>query len=310
MPDEFDELTQERFEEMLGPPVSVDGIDQETDDGRIDGIVFELYKEAACVVSVTAHLLDDSASAKGGLSRNQAICAGLLVRITKLMLVVTQLGATGNRSEPVMVLSRCIMESAVNLEFLAHKNEDRFYDQFVKLSLGPERELYDQIRGNIVARNGVMLPIESRILSRIENLCRVSGVKITDVDRKPGDWGGGVRERLKALGKEHRYVSMQRTPSHAVHGTWVDLFTSHLEYNATTATFAPDTTFAVVDSRALGPIARLVLEAVCGYLDKFFAHTTPYGVIKARLDDLQARLWIADNMHEKLYGAKWQKAHQ
>jgi hypothetical protein len=126
-------------------------------------------------------------------------------------------------------------------------------------------------------------------------------------DRKPGDWGGGLRERLKALGKEDRYVSVQRTPSHAVHGTWVDLFNSHLEYDGATDTFVPQPNFSWVDARALGPVAMLVLEAARCYLEKFFSDKAGHATIRARLDDVERRLWIADGVHEKLYAAKRQK---
>jgi hypothetical protein len=305
--DEHAEVTDQTFDEMLGLSVSIEGLENETDEDKVNGVVFELYKEAASVVNLAANLLDEAASAKGGWSRNQAICAGLMVRITKFMVVVTQLSAKGDRSEVVMALSRCIMESAINLEFLVCKHEDRFYDQFVKLSLGPERELYDQIQRNVVARNGQKLPIEERMLKRINDLCRVSGVRIEDIDRKPGDWGGGLRERLKALGKEDSYVSMQRTPSHAVHGTWVDLFNSHLEYNDKTGTYVPEGRFSWVDARALGPIAVLVLEAVRPYLDRFFADALNFMRLRARLDDVQRRLLIAEDIHEQLYAKDWQK---
>ena len=84
--------------------------------------MFELYKEAWSVVNLAAHLQDEAASAKGGWPRNQAICAGLMIRICKFMRVVTQLSAKGDRGEVVSALNRSIMESAINLEFLVWRN--------------------------------------------------------------------------------------------------------------------------------------------------------------------------------------------
>jgi hypothetical protein len=106
------------------------------------------------VVNLVGHILNSTGASDGGWPRNQAICAGLLVRIAKFMLVVVQLGAKGDRAEVVAALKRSILESAINLEFLARSNDDKFFDQFVKLSLGPERELYDLIQSNIAARSG------------------------------------------------------------------------------------------------------------------------------------------------------------
>jgi hypothetical protein len=146
------------------------------------------------------------------------------------------------------------------------------------------------------------------MLKRIDDLCRVSGLKIQDIDRKPGDWGGGLRERLKVLGKEDSYVSMQRTPSHAVHGTWVDLYNSHLQYNDRSGTYVPEPRFSSVDARALGPIAVLVLDAVRPYLELFFCDAPNFLLLKTRLDDVQRRLLIAEDIHERLYAKKWQIA--
>lgn len=208
--EQMTEGTREAFDEMLMPPVDISGVDQESDPEKLNELAFELYKEASSVVNLTAHLLDDTAATNGGWPRNQAICAGLLIRVSKFMLVVTQLSDKGDRAEVVSALNRSILESAVNLEFLLTKNDEKFFDQFVKLSLGPERELYDTIQANIGKRGGEVWPIERRMLDSIASVCKVSDVKIEDVNRKPGDWGGGIRERLKALGKEEQYVAMQR----------------------------------------------------------------------------------------------------
>ena len=290
----------ETLEAELSPPIDIGGIADEKDEEKVNALAFELYKEALSVVSLAAHILDEGESIKGGWPRNQAICAGLMVRITKFMLVVVQLSAKGNRLEVVAALDRSIMESAVNLEFLVRKNDDKFFDQFVKFSLGPERELYDLIKANIEARKGEVWPIELRMLESIDDVCRISGVKIEDAERKYGDWGGGVRERLKALNKEEQYVSMQRIPSHAVHGTWVDLYKNHLTHDTKTDLFAPDNNFSWVDARALGPTAVLVLDAVKPYIERYFTDVLESKVISDRVVDLQKRILTVDAAHEEL----------
>jgi hypothetical protein len=128
------------YEEILGPVVDIKGIENEKDINKVDSLAFELFKEASRTVMGAAHLLDEEAHEKGGWARNQAICAGLLIRISKLMLVVAQLSVKGDRGEVVYALSRSIMESATNLEFLVKKNEDKLFAQFVEFSLAPESE--------------------------------------------------------------------------------------------------------------------------------------------------------------------------
>lgn len=302
--EKLSELTGATYDEMLSPRVDISGIENETDHRKIDGVVFELYKEALSVVNLGAHLLNESDAAKGGWPRDQAICAGLLIRISKFMLVVTELAADGNRGEVVHALNRSILESAVNLEFLVRTKDDKFFEQFVKFSLGPERELHDLIQANIAARNGQVLPIEHRMIESISDLCKSSGVKIEDVERKYGDWGGGLRERLKAIKKENAYTMLQRIPSHAVHGTWVDLYKNHLEYVEGANVYGPQPRFAWVDARFLGPTATLVLDSVRPYLERYFSGAHDFALLKDRLDDLQGRIIVADRTHEKLLEKK------
>ena len=79
------------------------------------------------------------------------------------------------------------------------------------------------------------------------------------VNAKVPDWGGGLRNRLQALGLEDAYVSLQRIPSHAVHGTWVDLVLYHLESKS--QGFAPDSKWRRTDARIPGASPLIVLKA-------------------------------------------------
>lgn len=126
------EVTPEVIEEMLLPRVEIDGIASEKNIEKVNEIAFELYKEAASVVNFVAHLAPE----EGGWPRNQAICGGLMIRIFKLMLVVTQLSAKRDRGEVVYLLNRSIMESAVNLEFLVRKNDDKIFDRSCRTASG------------------------------------------------------------------------------------------------------------------------------------------------------------------------------
>jgi hypothetical protein len=147
-------------------------------------------------------------------------------------------------------------------------------------------------------------PIEQRMLESINSVCQASGVKIGEVNRKHGDWAGGLRERLKALSKEEQYVGMQRIPSHAVHGTWVDLYGNHLNHDLQADVFSPDPNFSWVDARSLGPIAMFVLEATEPYLERVFAGIPDTRLLLDRLDDLWNRIYDTDAVHERLMAKK------
>ena len=289
--------TPEALEEQLLPAVDISSVMNEGDIEKVNELAFELYKEAVSFVNLASHLLDQDAAANGGLHRNQAICAGLLVRICKFMIVVTQLSSGGNRAEIVAALNRSILETAINLEFLVTTVDDTYFDKFVILGLGPERELYDSIQENIAARGGDILPIEVRMLSSIDDVCRISGVKIENVERKHKDWAGNVRARLQAVGKEKQYTAMMRLPSHAVHGSWVDLYKNHLETNKKTGLFSPKSTFSEVDERLLGPIAFLVLDATAPYLLRYFSDMHETKLLLTRMADLVNRIIVVGEAH-------------
>jgi hypothetical protein len=294
------EVDEELLNEWVGPRVDVKPIHDCKTLYESGGIAFELYKEACRVVAFAAHLVDEATANHGGFARNQAICAGLMVKISKFMLAVVQLSTGDDRGEVVSALNRIIFESAISLEFLARSKDDKYFDQFVEFSLGPERELYDQIQANVAARSGEVLPIEKRLLDSTRYICAASGVRIEEVQKKHRDWGENARARLKTLGKESLYATIYRMSSHAVHGTWPDLFTGHLTYDETTKLFQPETKWTRVGSRLLAPMALLALEAVDPYLDRFFPASAEWDLLKERIVDLRGRLLEADEADEKL----------
>jgi len=289
----------------LGEPVAVnDDVLKECASKRsFSPLAFELYKETVTVLAVCSHAHTGRTPEDCVLPRNQAICAGLLVRIAKFMTAVASLvSQDAERGDVVFALNRSIMESATNLRFLVLKNEDRFFDQFVRFSLAPERELYDLIQQNIEGRGGESLPIEERMLKSIARVCRLSGVAITDVAPKMGDWGGGLRNRLTALGQGETYVAQQRGPSHAVHGTWVDLVQRHL--TAVEGGFQPDPTWTRVDSRLMLPTCVLVLAAAHAYIDAFFPPLPELEPLFERMADLEERIRAVDRAHEAWFSSR------
>ena len=293
-------LDDQILDEWLGPQVDVRGVyDCKTlhDSG---GFAFELYKEAARLVCFVAHLVDEISVVRGGFDRNQAICAGLMVKISKFMVAVIQLSTNDARGEVVQALNRIIIECAINLEFLVRSESDKYFDQFVERGLGPEAEVYDQIQENIKARNGHIWPIEQRLLSSINHICAASGRRVEEIERKHQNWAENIRERLKVLGKEGLYATVYRMPSHAIHGNWPDLFTAHLKYDENNKVFQPETKWTRIGSRMLSPIAMLVLAAVDPYLGRYFASMAETNVVHERLVDLVQRLREVEAVDEAL----------
>jgi hypothetical protein len=304
---EVDRLKDEAIErekkspvrDLLGKPTEVNNevICACVERGTFSPVAFELYKETGVVLAVCSNCYSGEEPGKGSLSRNQAVCAGLLVRISKFMLAVIQLISTANRGEVVMALNRSILESATNLRFLLLKGENTLFDDFIHSSFGPERELYDIVQENIKHRGGDALPIEKRILKSIGRACKLSKVRIENIDPKLKNWGGGLKTRLKALGEEELYLGMQRIPSHAVHGTWMDLVLHHLQEKD--GGLVPNPDWCPVDSRLLCPPCPMILDSARIYLQVFFSELPELKPLFQRIDDLEQRIKKLDDAHEQ-----------
>lgn len=268
-------------------------------------VAIGLYAEVIGVVYVCCSIYPVRGEGPKTFPRNQAICVGSLVRITKFMRAVLQLATEGLHREVIHALNRSIADSVVTIRFLIAKDEERLFDQFVLSSLGPERELFGYIQQNIAARDGTVLPIEEQMLRSIADVCAQSGTKVEDVDPKHREWGGNLAQRLEALGERSAYHAMFRLPSHAVHGTWVDLLMNHLRYEE--GQYALEMESQRVDQRLLLPTALLVLEAAETYLAKFFGEASELRPLHARIADLRLRIRRFEDAHRDWRDAAWQK---
>ena len=286
----MDGIPIDDIEGLLGPPVEV--TEQLLEECRVKGqfgpLLFDLYKEAAGLVclSSAAFISHNGNTLKFG--RNQAICSGLLVRMSKLMLSVAKLSADIEHGETVEILNRCILESAVNLMYLVKEGDDQVYGRFVKGGLLAEREIYDSIQGNIEARDGKILGIEESMLRSINNTLEQSGVTVEEVDQKARDGIVNLRVRMTAIGLDPQaYTAIGRIASHAVHGDWVDLVLNHLVPKEDG--FEPNWDHLSTDGKLLGPVANFAAEAAKSYLTKYFEQPEP-GSLYQRLESVQARL--------------------
>src|SRR5688572_7054421 len=169
------ELTKEALDEMLGPRTDISALNNV--QASVTGIAFDLYRETTIAAAFVSHIYESVSDGHAALSRDQAIKAGLGVRIAKYMGAVLALlsDAVREHREVIMTLNRCISESAMNLKFFAEQAQPADYDEFVKSSLRPERDQRTLILRNIEDR-GSELPIEKRMLHSIERTLKRSGI--------------------------------------------------------------------------------------------------------------------------------------
>ena len=256
------------LDELLGPPVPVDDklLDACRERNEFGGILSDLYREAGSLAYVVSDLPNT------GLTRNHAICVGLLVRISKLMLSVMRLSSDDEHGETIQILTRCILESSVDLQFLIEKSEESIFEDFVRVGLRGERELYNIIQSDIARAGGQEFEIQRGMLLSILDVCQKSGVSIENINSKAGRWGGSYKDKLELLGLEQGYGILQVVTSQSVHGSWSDLITNHLRVTETG--FRPDYNHRHTDGELLGTAAVFAIDAASSYLVGFIDPVT------------------------------------
>ena len=193
-------------------------------------LAFELYKSFGIELVHLANVEENDpqhAEVRKGLEFQ--ITQGMLIRIAQLMLSVVKLASEGRHRESITILKRCIDETALNIMYLLQKKEEQIYEKYRRYSLIPEADLWDLIERNIQLRNGAELPIETSMKTSILRACASAQIDLATVPRKHVNWGGSVRDRCKELGMEEFYNAVMRIPSHAVHGSFVDLIQHYLK---------------------------------------------------------------------------------
>ena len=282
---------QNEIEELLGPAVQVNDevIRACQERNEFGGLSFALFKEAARTVWVTCNAYYDEGNGPTIL-RNQAVCLGLLSRISKLMASVLKLSSEVEHGETVQILYRCIPESSIDLQYLLKKDDDTVFERFIKVGLKSERELYDIIQENI--RNGQELEIERDMLRSIIRTCENSGVKIEEINPRAGSWGGSYRDRMKEIGLAEGYPFFQGMSSQAVHGSWSDLVRNYL--NKSETGYEPKADHTQTEGKFFGPTALFATNAAKVYIDRFFDPREAEPLVQ-RLDDLQRRMALVEN---------------
>ena len=244
---------------------------------------YEAYQEiaaTACTVAALHRVGDD------GWVLHQAVCGALLVRISKYMLSICKLGHGEEHGETMFALTRCVTESAINLQFLLSKNDPRYFERFVDDGLRAERELYKQITDNTSDRGGKYLAIERNMMTSIENVFRKSQLSLDD-EPKRGVSLGSYESRLRHLGLQDLYLALQRIGSHSIHGTWGDLVLYHLDHDG--QKFHPNFGHAKTRGKLFTLPAVIVAKSISAYLSAYF-EPDEVEPLQTRLKQLQNSL--------------------
>ncbi|KWE98987.1 hypothetical protein WL80_33680 [Burkholderia ubonensis] len=263
-----------------------------SDEQDYVGLSVDLMIECGSWMCVAASLLPADTRK---WSRDQAILGGLIVRAYKLMSSLLD-QTCQHRRETTFILGRLLFESLINVQYLVTKNSTELYQAFVIDSLRHEKKLMESIEDSIGKRNGLILPIEDRMLISIKRAFETSGVNPDEVTKQAAKpWKDvDLFQRSSAVGWGDGYLALFGGPSHNVHGSWQDLLEYHLRHDE--GGFSPEFAWHTPRPQVLFTLARVGLVALTTYLEHF-AGGAAEGVIDA-FDDLWKRIEVADRAHE------------
>lgn len=228
------------------------------------------------------------------MPRDQAICAGQLVRMYKIMRLVLLQIADDHGGDHQMALSREFLESASTVAYLldAPSDSGRFLS-FLHDSLIQESQLLKTIEGQITQRGGEVWPIEERMRRSALNTFRHAGVEPVEVPSRKNNGWPPAEARIKLLGPTA--YTAYRAGSSAVHGTWSDVLRNHIQSEG--QGFIPamePTEYRPQILLMMGVLSTVILQ---GYAGVFTPIAAPSVV--AALADLRDRIKALDAAHEK-----------
>lgn len=191
---------------------------------------FELYKSLGIAIVKLVNITENSDEHhQVRKTKNFQIIQGMMLRAARLMTSVLKLSQSGHHAESVSILKRCIDETAINIMFLLKEDKPELFHQYRKSSLTQEAELLDFVNDQVKTRGDAERQIETSIKRHITRAAKLAEIDLSKVPRKHTPWGGSLRDKFEKLGMPDFYLFYMRIPSHAVHGTFVDLIQHYLE---------------------------------------------------------------------------------
>lgn len=214
---------------------------------------FTLY-----LIRVSIALSKDEESNARGLTKNNAIIYGLIVRIAKLYDGFTK-HIADHELELALIFSRLIFETEVKIDYLLNsKNKRKSLQSYIVGSYKPEKEILLDLNNKSKIRE--LCPLEKRIKMKIVNRLKHDGLtqkKILNYSRWDID-GKNFKQLLKDLDRESQYSYLFGSLSHHVHGDWYEIDLYHIK--KVNGRYFPNLTYSISDPRLVGPISMLVLD--------------------------------------------------
>ncbi len=213
--------------EKINPKYSETEIKKFNNENQFMDAYVELLKQT--IILLYSIVRDRYCEGKEGIpreiKRDEAIIGGNITRLIKLNTSFLENICNG-KSEICFILSRCIAETAINIQYMLIEGEERVLKNYIKYSLITEKELWNTIKENISERDNKKLHIEERMQKSIERSFYASDFEIDDVNRS-SKWKS-ISKRAKVVGGEQFYNIFYGLGSHSIHGNWQDILFNNL----------------------------------------------------------------------------------
>jgi Family of unknown function (DUF5677) len=280
-----------------------------TDEEPFAHAAFELHRDLGkSLVLVAGALRLDEAGEPRGLTLDEAVLAGLIVRCMKLQHGILG-SAAPQRLELVNFFMRGIVESAVNLRYLLLENSPELFERFRRYSLRTDAALRRRIETNIVERGDEPWPIELRMLEGIARAFELSGVDPGEVDPDDrSDWAGSIYRRFEAVDLKELYVAFFSVQSHYTHGNWHDLFAYHLG-RTEDGKWMPAVQWSPVRPQPLLASLTVLASAATDYLVDVAEPSPDRDVLYDRITTVYEKGQRVDELHERSL-AQYSRADQ
>lgn len=160
------------------------------------------------------------------ITKDEAIIGGNITRLIKLNTSFLENVCNG-KLEICYIISRCIAETAINIQYMLSEGEESVLRNYIKYSLITEKELWNTIKENIKDRGGEKQDIEKRMENSILSSFDESDFKLEDVNRS-SKWKS-IAKRAAYVAGDMFYGVYYGISSHSVHGNWQEILLNNLE---------------------------------------------------------------------------------
>ena len=213
--------------EKIKPKYSETEIKKFNNENQFMDAYVELLKQTIALLQLIVR--DRYHEGKEGIprkiKRDEAIIGGNISRLIKLNISFLENICNG-KLEICFILTRCIAETAINVQYMLIEGEERVLKNYIKHSLIIEKELWNTIKENVNERDNKKLHIEERIQKSIEKSFLSSDFDISDVNRS-SKWKS-IAKRAKVVAGEQFYSIFYGLSSHSIHGNWQDILMHNL----------------------------------------------------------------------------------